>query len=88
MKTLKDMVRILVQDQYTESIDDFEVSTYNNALDDLKQEAIEWIKHLEDVADTFYTRKNTELDFEADGYTCNVVAFIQHFFNITDEELK
>ena len=44
---------------------------------DLRQEAIKWIKVHQDSDDSKYKKKK-----------CNVCAWIKHFFNISEEDLK
>ena len=76
MKTLKDIKGI-----YSNGSNQLGESHTNT--DDLRKEAIKWYKKLSDDGDS-----NDDSKFSADGYTCNVMDWIKHFFNITDEELK
>ena len=61
----------------------------------LRQEAIKWIKALENIEENengFEEFKDGEFTLSNVPYECcetsAVIGFIQHFFNITDEELK
>jgi hypothetical protein len=55
---------------------------------DLRKEAIAWIKELEDIKDKdgqpkYYCKGLTGMD-----YTEDIIKFIKHFFNITEEDLN
>ena len=65
------------------------------SVKDLRQEAIKWIKALENIEENengFEEFKDGEFTLSNVPYECcetsAVIGFIQHFFNITDEELK
>ena len=60
------------------------------AIKDLRQSAIEWIKELQNESIEKGTDGNFRLLVE-DGLEVsnkNVVDWVEHFFNITEEELK
>ena len=50
----------------------------------LKEEAIKWIHKLEKDANSNYD----DTEYSVDGYTCNVINWIKHFFNIDESKLK
>lgn len=65
---------------------------------ELRQAAIEWIKELDNCTDGCgqlkkskeYLREFTETTGQCDDYDSpySVIAWIKHFFNITEEDLK
>lgn len=74
LKTLKDLKHLVERE---EGLPDYE------AVDclTLKQEAIKWVK------DRVFENWMNFVDYET-GSSRNVVNWIKHFFNITEEDLK
>ena len=92
LKTLKDLDQLIIKVNYDDweclpkTNDDNFVLIKRKAISGIKEvlklEAIKWIKELIEDGD------KDESEFSADGYTSNVIKWIKHFFDITDEELK
>jgi len=76
LKTLKDL-----QKEY-----EWKFDTYNA----LRQEAIKWVKTLEKVEWDEPSTPEEYKNFQCDEFMnySEVVEFIKHFFNLTEEELK
>lgn len=77
LKTLKDL--------FTD-FDDHDMNpngVISDFQNDLKAEAIKWIKELEENP-----QPNTSQFYDENDDSYLAVTFIKHFFNITDEELK
>lgn len=83
LKTLKDLEKEHEEYSYEDS---------NVDADELKEEAIKWIKEMVDDTNLTYGYGifNTETKQVMD-YVCpnsNIILWIKHFFNITDDDLK
>ena len=77
LKTLKDMEK--EHEKYTDE-DRLVVA------DEVKQEAIKWIKCLQEREKGIIATQNEVPEY---GYgVSEAIAWIKHFFNITDEDLK
>lgn len=72
LKTLKDL---RVEDEYMIS------------KNDLKQEAIKWVKFYENAEYDDYEKVGLDKGTD-DYYTTYATDFITHFFNLTEEDLK
>ena len=86
LKTLKDF------EDY--GMDD-ETRGYELCKKDLRQEAIQWIKELENIPADFYMKRynlpNYQITENIDGVNTgiiDVVEWIKHFFNISENDLK
>ena len=70
----EDMLEIIVDEDYS------------IALDDVKDEAIKWVKELRCGSSLSWTEKHPFYEFRHDTYP--IAEFIKNRFNLTEEDLK
>jgi len=85
LKTLKDLEEITYKRLRKEKSMSL---TWQDMEKTIRQEAINWIKELED--NTYEERIEQFVEVYHDGrkYASHVINWISHFFNITEEDLK
>ena len=77
LKTLKD---ILSPDN------DWDETSEAKCGEAVRQEAIKWVKDFEDKIKNYRPNKHT-IDWNND-ISLEIIRFIKHFFNLTDEEIS
>lgn len=82
LKTLKDL-EVSAQDDLCMFDEDDKIINYI-VEEELRQEAIKWIKQLSDVMEIGGAFDK----YENEGTTGNLLLWIKHFFNITDAKLN
>ncbi len=83
LKTLKDMDHYHTTYEGEYSYD----KEHGIKLCDLRQESIKWIKYME--SDEYYDNCHKPEMFDLNSYDkVEVIPWIKHFFNITEEDLK
>lgn len=86
LKTLKDISKYIGVLDYGKHQD--KINTYSE--NDLKQEAIKWIKELKKGSDSKYKSEwlQDEMKVDCSEHDDLVIEWIKYFFDITEEELK
>jgi len=93
MKTLKDLLNGCIKDKNILEGATCPKCGMNHTFSEelLKQSAIEWIKELEEIDDNNIPSVFECKNCECEGYNgvCeNIIKWIKHFFNLSDEDVR
>jgi len=89
LKTLKEIETYLQDKEFqTDKLSEKDICFSKlNLIQEIRQEAIKWIKELDTGSHYEYEIQYDDGDY-GESTASNVINWIKHFFNITDKELE